>query len=561
LQQAPTTANGASGNALESPWDSFCDPVVHGTAVELRINPVVNVNGAPNNNNGNTNGPSSTLVQANVGGVAGPNNFFFTQQYTPVQQFAQVQYGQASTVQPFVPQAQQQQQQQQTYVSAQSQQMTQQQQPQQQQIAQFGNPNDQQQAQQAQQVQQQQQQQQQAPQQQQQQQQQSFGYVYQTQQSDQNMNPYAQQLEPAAYSDQAVYTAQNGYQQQQSGYLQQPSTTVTHSNSNPYEYQYGTEVSMNMQLPDRQRKDTDIPPFESLVDEDKWCSFDAETADTLVSSHPCPDSRLQLETVTSNGRWVVRVETEVALNACMESLEASVADDPWLCLDFEGENLGRCGKLTMIQICSINSQYPVFVIDVLQLGSFAVTRLKQMIEDVTICKVMFDPRMDVDTLVHHYQVYPQNLLDMQVLDMSMRIIKGMNGSFWLGFHKVIQNLCDNMVDSDNDSMVAYLINAAKTKTEVHNQMSNDPQYFTRRPLSKADYHYAANDVALLSVILREHLKFMSEFCWPEWFRQCKEVSNLRAYEVARRPAYDTALGKSDACCVPSEFQRAFVFAN
>lgn len=115
---------------------------------------------------------------------------------------------------------------------------------------------------------------------------------------------------------------------------------------------------------------------------------------------PCyePDTRFSIETVTSDNRWVVKVEGEAALDACMKSLEASIAEEPWICVDFEGVHLGRSGSLTLVQICSLRPESPVFVIDVLVLGRIAIQRIQPLLENPDICKVVFDARMDVDTL-------------------------------------------------------------------------------------------------------------------------------------------------------------------
>eukprot|EP00397_Hematodinium_sp_SG-2012_P026787 GEMP01028104.1.p1 GENE.GEMP01028104.1~~GEMP01028104.1.p1 ORF type:complete len:707 (+),score=143.89 GEMP01028104.1:32-2122(+) len=306
-----------------------------------------------------------------------------------------------------------------------------------------------------------------------------------------------------------------------------------------------------------------IVPFHSQnadinypIESDEAFLYDPDGVTGSFAATPFPrpsDPRFQIETISSDSRWVVRVETEDALDACIESLEASISEEPWLCLDFEGEHLGRSGTLTLIQICSLRPQSPVFVIDVLLLGRVSVERTQALIENPNICKVVFDPRMDVDVLVHHYQVCPCNFLDLQVLDLSLRISKGHPATFWLGFHKVLQNVCDRL--GDEDESVAYLINAAKTKSKVHKAMSKDPSYFTRRPLSKADFHYAANDVALLCVILKQHLKCMGD-SWQDLFEQCKKVSNSRAYEVASKVDC-SEMDKTDACRVPLNFQRAF----
>lgn len=137
--------------------------------------------------------------------------------------------------------------------------------------------------------------------------------------------------------------------------------------------------------------------------------------------------------------------------------------------------------------------------------------------------------------------------------MSLRLGQGRPAKFWLGFHKVLQNVCEQLGDAHTSQfLVDLLTDAARSKMLIHTAMTKDPYYFMRRPLSKVDYHYAANDVAMLCVIFSLNQRFIGD----SLFNQCKEVSGQRAYEVADRHEW-TELDKSNACRVPLEFKRVF----
>ena len=95
-----------------------------------------------------------------------------------------------------------------------------------------------------------------------------------------------------------------------------------------------------------------------------------------------------------------------------------------LAFDCEGVDLGRGGKLTLIQLMAKDDK--IFIFDVLALGEsvFQNTGLREILESKEIRKVMFDCRCDSDSLWEEYKVKLTNVLDMQLFEYMVRPIAG-----------------------------------------------------------------------------------------------------------------------------------------
>ena len=94
-----------------------------------------------------------------------------------------------------------------------------------------------------------------------------------------------------------------------------------------------------------------------------------------------------------------------------------------LAFDCEGVDLGKGGKLTLIQIMAKDEQ--VFIFDVLVLGKFLFENgMKEILESTGIIKIMFDCRCDSDSLWEEYKVELTNVLDMQLFEIMVRPYAG-----------------------------------------------------------------------------------------------------------------------------------------
>lgn len=96
-----------------------------------------------------------------------------------------------------------------------------------------------------------------------------------------------------------------------------------------------------------------------------------------------------------------------------------------LCLDLEGQNLGRNGTLTLISIHLLPDQ-ETHIIDVQTLGTAAftttdgTTTLKSILEDERYPKYIWDVRNDADALKSHHDVGLAGVTDIQLLENATR---------------------------------------------------------------------------------------------------------------------------------------------
>lgn len=97
---------------------------------------------------------------------------------------------------------------------------------------------------------------------------------------------------------------------------------------------------------------------------------------------------------------------------------AEIRSNDLLALDCEGVNLGRTGALTLLTIASPTK---VYLFDVKQLGKAVFDDgLRDVLEDKTKEKLMFDCRRDADSLHHLFNVQLSGVLDIQLLDVMHR---------------------------------------------------------------------------------------------------------------------------------------------
>ena len=117
----------------------------------------------------------------------------------------------------------------------------------------------------------------------------------------------------------------------------------------------------------------------------------------------------------------VIVDEVSVLSSSISELKASVAGagrSPSLAIDCEGVKLSRDGKLTLLTVATPTK---VFLYDVLKLGqSVFENGLKEILEDASVEKLMFDCRNDSDALYHLYNVNLAGVLDVQLLEVVSR---------------------------------------------------------------------------------------------------------------------------------------------
>ncbi|KAK5120509.1 hypothetical protein LTR85_006164 [Meristemomyces frigidus] len=131
---------------------------------------------------------------------------------------------------------------------------------------------------------------------------------------------------------------------------------------------------------------------------------------------------------------------------------------PLLHLDCEGLDLGRNGSLDMVNMY-VPSADKVYLVDVAALKHRAFSTpghqtdrtLKDVPEDSSIVKGIFDCRGDSDAVYHHYDISLAGVVDIQLLDAAMRQAGQVSGLVGLG--RCIGQ-CLSLSGEDSDRLAA-----------------------------------------------------------------------------------------------------------
>jgi len=115
-------------------------------------------------------------------------------------------------------------------------------------------------------------------------------------------------------------------------------------------------------------------------------------------------------------------DVDAVLTEALPNIRASSA----LILDCEGVNLGeRGGSLSLINLKTTHpSLSRTYLIDVVRLSSAALQPIFDLLRSSSVLKVVFDGRMDFSALYHDYGVELQGVLDLQLVDVASRRVRG-----------------------------------------------------------------------------------------------------------------------------------------
>ena len=228
--------------------------------------------------------------------------------------------------------------------------------------------------------------------------------------------------------------------------------------------------------------DTDIPPAVSESKTDK--EVPAANSPVLVSN---------LDDLTERQR--------------VELLECKL-----FALDCEGVDLGRSGRICLIQLSTPSTCY---LFDVLGLSSVSdmIIFLKVILEDRKKTKVIHDCKMDADALFHLCGIHLSGVHDTQAWDVALR------GGVGLNLNRTLQ---------------AYgcTINAQRD----HNFYLGNPSFWATRPLTPHMIDWASGDVRHLFDLHRAQMN-TAALAGPEVRSWCvaqseENADRLRALVMA-----------------------------
>lgn len=122
--------------------------------------------------------------------------------------------------------------------------------------------------------------------------------------------------------------------------------------------------------------------------------------------HPQKNFACVLTQLESNSSWINT--SQQVEQACVILKECSR-----IAVDIEGIDLGRFGKICIIQIATEKNEIFLFDICTLAYDAFRAG-LRAILESPTIQKIMFDCRSDCDALYYQYDVQVKTVVDAQI---------------------------------------------------------------------------------------------------------------------------------------------------
>lgn len=193
---------------------------------------------------------------------------------------------------------------------------------------------------------------------------------------------------------------------------------------------------------------------------------------------------------------VTLVNTAEALQSACESLRGKSP----IVLDLEGSNLGRRGRVTMLQIACSPEQ--VFCFDVMQIGDFAFQMLKPVLEDAGTVKLCYDCRCDADALLHLHGIYLRGIYDLQIL--FTLLFQARSDPYLKGLYHALQ--MPNIIEHDIREDVLF----RKRQCKRMMQTESGRLIFAQRPVPPFVLEYCALDVVFLFNMYNQWRYFRDE---------------------------------------------------
>lgn len=176
-----------------------------------------------------------------------------------------------------------------------------------------------------------------------------------------------------------------------------------------------------------------------------------------------------------------------------------------LFLDIEGENLGRNGNVSLIQIYTGAADSPIYVFDILLVPN-APQLLRPLLESRDQIIYVWDPRADSDALYNLFDgIKMSRVICLQLAETAYGRQYGETRPYVHGLGRV---LSENLP-------LASAEKAAALKSKGREMIMADTGVFNKRPLPEELLHYSANDVAFLPYLKKKIWGNLAPY-WRSW---------------------------------------------
>ena len=205
-----------------------------------------------------------------------------------------------------------------------------------------------------------------------------------------------------------------------------------------------------------------------------------------------------------NSQNYVLVDNTDVLQESLRELKSLKSNANLLAVDCEGVNLSRKGELTIVTVAT---EEKAFIFDVIKLKQAMFDEgLRDILEDKSREKLMFDCRQDADSLWHQYQVKLTGVLDVQLLEVMYRRENSANPIMITSYKRrsmrsnEVENIygfrrCIELYIKDEDVL--------KTKDEGKKLIETLKELWKRRPLVDSLLSYCAVDTLELFKLYRK----------------------------------------------------------
>ena len=223
---------------------------------------------------------------------------------------------------------------------------------------------------------------------------------------------------------------------------------------------------------------------------------------------------------------IVLVDSYGRLMELLLIIESNYSDQMIIAVDFEGVKLNRSGQLCLVQLTCSHMPSRVYVLDVFVLPQalhFATPNglsIKSILEDITIQKIWFDPRNDVDALYHQFGIVVQRIFDLQLAEVAVRRSKGFQVKYVLSLQKCLA-ACDRL-EQTQKNFAEFINKCGKQLFEP--DFGGSYEIFRNRPLLDHILIYAAHDSRYMLLLYSCY----SEALTDAWNQRVRAASHQRA---------------------------------